>query len=68
MLRVLLLSKIICSLLKSEDVGMPQDLTAVLSKDTAAGPCEGQVGYSVQSDISYYRVVIKILMEKRSLK
>ena len=33
MLRVLLLSKIICSLLKSGDVGMPQDLTAVLSKD-----------------------------------
>ena len=52
MLRVLLLS-ITCSLLKSEDVGMPQDLTAVLSKDTAAGPCEVQVGYSVQSDISY---------------
>ena len=52
MLRVLLLS-IICSLLKSEDVGTPQDLTAVLSKDTAAGPCEVQVGYSVQSNISY---------------
>ena len=52
MLRVLLLS-ITCSLLKSEDVGMPQDLTAVLSKDTAAEPCEVQVGCSVQSDISY---------------
>ena len=46
MLRVVLLSKIICSLLKSEDVGMPQDLTTVLSKDTAAEPCEVQVGYS----------------------
>ena len=68
MLRVLLLSKIICSLLKSEDVGMPQDLTAVLSKDTAVEFCEVQVGYSVQSDIFYYRVVINILMEKRSLK
>ena len=65
---MVLLSKIICSLLKSEDVGMPQDLTAVLSKDTAARPCEVQVGYSVQSDISYYRVVMNILMEKRSLK
>ena len=46
MLRVVLLSKIICSLLKSEDVGTPQGLMAVLSKDTAAGPCEVQVGYS----------------------
>ena len=52
MLRVLLLS-IICSLLKSKDVGMPQDLTAVLSKNTTAGPYEVQVGYSVQNDISY---------------
>ena len=68
MLRVLLLPIIICSLLKSEDVGMPQDLTTVLSKDTAAGPCEVQVGYSVQSDVSYYRVAINILIEKRSLK
>ena len=50
MLRVLLLS-ITCSLLKSEDVGT--HLMAVLSKDIAAGPCEVQVGYSVQSDISY---------------
>ena len=68
MLRVLLLSIIICSLLKLEDIGTPQDLTAVLSKDTSAEPCEVQVGYSVQSNISYNRVFINILMEKRSLK
>ena len=52
MLRVPLLS-ITCSLLKSEDVGTPQDRTAVLSKVTSAGPYEVQDGYSVQSDISY---------------
>ena len=70
MLRVVLLSKIICSLLKSEDVGMPQDLTALfLVKILQQSLVKFKLDIaSVQSDISYYRVFINILMVKRFLK
>jgi hypothetical protein len=44
---------------KSGDVGMPQDLTAILNNDTAtAGPCEVQVGWRAHSGIAYYTVFI----------